>query len=35
MLDLDLTRRDFLKTSGTVLMGTLATTTGLLSVLAP
>ena len=35
MLDLDLTRRDFLKTSGTVLMGTLATTTGVLSVLAP
>ena len=35
MLDLDLTRRDFIKTSGTVLMGTLATTTGVLSVLAP
>ena len=35
MLDLDLTRRDFLKTSGSVLMGTLATTTGVLSMLAP
>lgn len=35
MLDLDLTRRDFLKTSGTVLMGTLATGTGVLSLLAP
>ena len=35
MLDLDLTRRDFLKTSGTVLMGTLATSTGVLGLLAP
>lgn len=35
MLDLDLTRRDFLKSSGTVLMGTLATSTGVLGLLAP
>ena len=35
MLDLDLTRRDFLKTSRNVLVGTLATSTGVLSMLAP
>ena len=35
MLDLDLTRRDFLKTSRNVLVGTLATSTGVLAILAP
>jgi len=35
MLDEDLTRRDFIKTSGTMLIGTLAASSGALSVLAP
>ncbi|MFK7794792.1 MAG: tat (twin-arginine translocation) pathway signal sequence [Gammaproteobacteria bacterium] len=35
MLDLDLTRRDFLKSSRNVLVGTLATSTGVLAMLAP
>ena len=35
MLELDLTRRDFLKTSRTVLVGTLAASSGVLSMLAP
>jgi|TARA_B110000238_G_C16118201_1_gene435895 hypothetical protein len=35
MLDLDLTRRDFLTTSRNVLVGTLATSTGVLRMLAP
>ncbi len=35
MLDLDLTRRNFLKTSGTVLIGTLASSSGVLNMLAP
>ena len=35
MLDLDLTRREFLQTSGTVLMGTIAASSGVLSMLAP
>ena len=35
MLDDDLTRRDFIKTSGTMLVGTLAASSGALSMLAP
>lgn len=35
MLDLDLTRREFLQTSGTILMGTIATSSGVLGMLAP
>ncbi len=35
MLDLNLTRRDFIKTSSTVLVGTLAVSSGVLSALAP
>ena len=35
MLDLDLTRRDFLKSSGTIIIGTLSSSAGVLSLLAP
>ena len=35
MLDTDLTRREFLQTGGTVLMGTIAASSGVLGLLAP
>lgn len=35
MLDDDLTRRDFIKTSGTMLIGTLAASSGAVGILAP